>query len=50
MSEPFQLRNCARWHEQAAKRNPERAKHHRETAKSLRTQANRIERETETNA
>lgn len=42
--QPFQLRNCAKWHDIAAKRNPKRAKHHRSVAKSLREQANSIER------
>lgn len=40
--QPFQLRNCAKWHERQAKRNPERASHHQRTARSLRDQANRL--------
>lgn len=37
-----QLRNCAKWHDRQAKRNPERASHHQRTARSLRDQANRL--------
>jgi hypothetical protein len=42
----LQLRNCAKWHERQAHRNPARAKHHNETAAGLRVRANAMVRYT----
>ena len=38
------LRNCAKWHERQAHRNPSRSKHHYGIADTLRSKANALVR------